>query len=262
MLNQNNFIKFNRAAWDKQVDNKNKWTIPVNHETIEEARKGKWEVVLTPIKTVPRNWFPEMKNKNILCLASAGGQQAPVFASAGANVTLFDLSKKQLNQDKFVADRESLNIDITCGNMDTNFPFKDKSFDLIFNPISNCFISDVKNLWQECYRVLKRNGILITGFCNPLLYLFNPYDPDKETSLNISCKIPYSDFKYLDTELIDKYIEQGIPFEFGHTLEDQIGGQINAGFAINGFYEDRFPKSEHPISDYIDVFIATRAVKL
>ncbi len=262
MLNKNNFIKYNKTAWDKQVENKNKWTIPVSTEIINEAQKGNWEVVLTPIKPVPKEWFPDLRNKKILCLASAGGQQAPIFSAAGADVAVFDLSTNQLKQDRLVAKREKLNIKTICGNMDVNFPFKDDLFDLIFNPISNCFISDVKNLWRECNRVLKKGGVLITGFCNPLLYLFNPYDPDKETLLNISCKIPYSDFNYLTPELIDKYIERGIPFEFGHSLEDQIGGQIKAGFVINGFYEDRFQENEHPVSEYIDVFIATRAVKL
>ena len=57
-------------------------------------------------------------------------------------------------------------------------------------------------------------------------------------------------------------IESGAPLEFSHSLEDQIGGQIDAGFQLTGFYEDAFGEEENdPLSKYMPTFIATRAVK-
>src|SRR5262245_47119201 len=95
--------KYNAAAWDKEVERGIEWTIPVTTEIIEAAKQGQWKVELTPTKAVPRSWFPEIKGLDVLCLASGGGQQAPILAAAGARVTLLDNSPKQLEQDRFVA---------------------------------------------------------------------------------------------------------------------------------------------------------------
>ena len=56
-----------------------------------------------------------------------------------------------------------------------------------------------------------------------------------------------------------KYIQEKTPFEFGHTLTDQIQGQVDAGFIIAGFYED---KGEALLDKFADIFIATRAIKI
>lgn len=71
--------------------------------------REKWQVHLTPTP-VDDAWLGNVKDKKILCLASAGGQQAPVLAAAGANVTVFDFSQKQLDQDKMVAERDNLTL--------------------------------------------------------------------------------------------------------------------------------------------------------
>jgi 2-polyprenyl-3-methyl-5-hydroxy-6-metoxy-1,4-benzoquinol methylase len=111
-----NIQEYNSAAWDRNVENQIRWSIPVGSEEIEKARSGEWEIVLTPVKKVPREWFGDVSGKDILCLASGGGQQAPILAAAGARVTSFDNSAKQLEQDKFVADRDNLEIRLEKGD--------------------------------------------------------------------------------------------------------------------------------------------------
>jgi hypothetical protein len=101
-------LKYNRDAWDREVASGNEWTVPVSQEEIAKAKKGDWKLVLTPIKPVPRSWFPDVAGKDILALASAGGQQGPVLAAAGGLVTVFDNSPAQLAQDRMVAEREAL----------------------------------------------------------------------------------------------------------------------------------------------------------
>ena len=54
-------------------------------------------------------------------------------------------------------------------------------------------------------------------------------------------------------------MEQGLPFEFSHTLEEQIGGQLQAGFVLLDFYEDIDP--ENPLSQFTPLYIATHARK-
>jgi SAM-dependent methyltransferase len=256
------YLNHNQRAWNKQVEQKNQWTIPVSSEVISRAKKGDWQVVLTPWKSVPRDWFPsDLASVNILCLASAGGQQAPIFAAAGAQVTVYDLSEKQLEQDKLVAKRENLTIETLVGDMSDLNAIEDKCFDVIFHPVSNCFVPDVRPVWQESFRVLKAGGILLSGFNNPILYLFDESDPDAPLNIDIVNKIPYSDLESLNDEQIKSFKEKGFPLEFGHTIEDQIGGQIDAGFRIEGFYEDKHTPKDHPIYQYISTFMATKAVK-
>lgn len=99
----------NQAAWDNYVAQEVTWTVPVSSEVIAKAREGEYAVSLGANSDVPRNWFPEqLEDVKILCLACGGGQQAPVLAAAGAQVTVMDISAKQLEQDYKVAQKEAL----------------------------------------------------------------------------------------------------------------------------------------------------------
>lgn len=251
---------YNRQAWNRQVEQKNPWTIPVSPEVIAAARGGQWAILLTPTKATPREWFPaDLHGVDILCLASAGGQQGPVLAAAGANVTVLDNSPSQLEQDRIVAAREGLTIRLVEGDMANLVDFSDAAFDLIFHPVSNLFVPAVRPVWSEAYRVLRPGGALLAGFMNPVHYIFDLDAMDDEGRLEVRYAIPYSDLTSLDEERRQKYLEKGWPLEFGHSLEDQIGGQLEAGFLLAGFYEDQDP--EMLLSQYIPTFIASRAIK-
>src|SRR5512139_416720 len=99
---------YNRDAWDREVHKGNRWTLPASPEIIASARRGEVSVLLTEQKQVPIDWLLPVKGKDVLCLACGGGQQGPVLAAAGANVTVFDNSPAQLKQDQLVAKREAL----------------------------------------------------------------------------------------------------------------------------------------------------------
>lgn len=256
-------LKHNRAAWDQNVDRKNPWTIPVSEETVHEAKQGNWQIILTPTKPVPREWFPSLTGAKVLCLASGGGQQGPILAAAGADVTVFDNSSKQLTQDRLVAERDGLKIETVSGDMADLSVFADRRFDLIVHPVSNCFARDVIPVWREAHRVLDAGGILLAGFNNPIRYAFDWEMAESTGTLVVKYKLPYSDIDDLSEAQKQLLIERGEPFEFSHTLQDQIGGQLAAGFVITGFYEDAFDEqSDDPVSRFILDFIATRSVKV
>jgi SAM-dependent methyltransferase len=168
-----NILAHNRAAWNQKVEQQDRWTRPVTEDVIDRARRVEFELLLTPTKPVPMSWFPELKGTRTLCLASGGGQQGPSLAASGAVVTVFDNSPKQLSQDRFVAEREGLAIETVEGDMTNLFVFAAESFDLIVHPCSNCFVPDVRPVWRECARVLRRGGVLLAGFANPVRYLFD-----------------------------------------------------------------------------------------
>lgn len=254
-----NVRAYNRYAWDYQVAQGNKYTLPVSPEEIAAARRGEFSVRLTETKPVPRDWFPpSFQGLDILGLASGGGQQGPIFAALGANVTIFDNSPAQLARDEEVARREGLTIRTVEGDMRDLSVFPDESFDLIFHPVSNVFCPEIRPVWKEAYRVLRHGGLLLAGFVNPVYYLFGTVLEDQET-LTVRYAIPYSDLEAFSEEELLEWMEEGTPLEFGHTLTDQIGGQLDAGFVITGFYEDICPES--PISRYHPTYIATRALK-
>ncbi len=250
----------NRMAWNKAVANKDQWSIPVSPQQVEAARQGEWHIILTPLIHVPKSWFPpDLHGVDVLCLASGGGQQGPILAAAGANVTVFDNSPAQLGQDRFVAERDGLTIHTLEGDMRDLSAFTNGSFDLIFHPVSNLFVPEVRPVWLEAYRVLRPGGSLLSGFLNPLTYIFDIIKADDEGVLEVKYSIPFSDLTSLSEEDRQSLIDDGAPMEFGHSLDDQIGGQIDAGFVITGFYEDRWP--DFVLDNYIATFMATRALK-
>jgi SAM-dependent methyltransferase len=255
-----NIAAYNQSAWDQQVRKRNEWTVPVTSEEIARAKAGHWSIVLTPQKPVPRDWFPDFRagQYEVLCLAGSGGQQAPILAAAGAVVTVFDLSPEQLAQDQLVAQRDGLKIRTLQGDMRNLSALSDDQFDLIVHPCSNTFVPDVNPVWQEAARVLKPGGELISGFTKPIFYLFD-YEEMENGNLKVAYSIPYSDLTSITPEQRQVYIDADEPLCFGHSLSDQIGGQIAAGLSITGFYEDVWP--EFVISKFIPAFAATKATK-
>jgi SAM-dependent methyltransferase len=251
---------YNREAWNREVEGgKSRWTQPVTPEVIAQARQGEFSILLTENIPVPQRWFPPLQGIDVLCLASGGGQQGPILAATGANVTVFDNSPAQLKQDQLVAERESLTIRTEEGDAADLSRFGDGSFDLIFNPCSTVFMPDVRAVWKECARVLRRGGILMTGSMNSVHYIFDLYKAD-EGILEIAHSIPYSDLVSISEEELKEHMEKGFPVEFGHSLTDLIGGQCDAGLMITDMYEDYMLES--PLHQYHPSYIATRAMRL
>lgn len=253
--------EYNREQWNARVAAGNEWTLPVDGEAIARARQGDWEVVLTPVKPVPREWFGDIAGKDMLGLASGGGQQCPIFAAAGANVSCLDASDAQLLRDEEVAGREGLRIRTVQGFMHDLSVFEDGSFDIVFNPCSTAFAPDVLPVWKECARVLRPGGVLMTGFCNPAIFIFDLLALDRG-EIVARHSLPYSDLDLPEAEraalLASNPDDKTICFS--HTLETQIGGQSAAGLQITGMYEDDWAKPD-ALSHLFPPFIATRAVK-
>ena len=247
-------VKHNKSAWNDYVDKKDRWTIPVKDEELENVRNGDWGIVLTPNKYVPKDWFPTLKGLKILGLASGGGQQGPILATLGADVTIFDNSEKQLQQDKIVSDKFNLDIKTVQGDMKDLTVFAENSFDLIFNPCSIVFVDNVLPVWSECFRVLKPGGILMTGLINPIALQLD------EESLKIIYKQPFSDLYSLPKEKLEDLKKKNEPLVFGHSLTDQIGGQLDAGFTLTAMFEDTWDV-ENKMDDFMPSFIGARAVK-
>ena len=145
------------------------------------------------------------------------------------------------------------------GDMRDLSAFADESFDLVFHPVSNLFVPEVRPVWKEAFRVLRRGGSLLAGFLNPVVYIFDLELADDTGEVRVRYSLPYSDATSRTEEELGRQMERREPLEFSHTLEEQIGGQIEAGFLISGFYEDRH--RDDPIAAFMPTFVATRAIK-
>jgi len=255
------YTKINSKAIDKWVEQGWEWSIPISNEVYTEAQSGKWEVVLTPTKPVPHEWFlPFLKNErldsvSLLGLASGGGQQMPIFSAIGSDCTVLDYSDKQLENERMVAQRENYKINIVKADMTKRLPFEDGSFDIIFHPVSNVYVEDVYHVWNECYRVLRPGGILLAGMDNGFNFIVEDFTV---RPMVISGKLPYNPLK--NPEQMKHSLDEDDSIQFSHTLEDQIGGQLKAGFIITDVYED-FDNDPDAIADGIPSYWASRAVK-
>lgn len=253
-------VAHNSAVWDRQVDEGNEWTRPVSAEVIARARDGEWSIVLIGYEPVDPSWFPpRLAGADVLCLASGGGQQGPTLAAAGARVTVLDISPRQLAQDEFVSARDNLPLRTVVGDMRDLSPFPDESFDLIVHPVSNLFCPDLAPVWRECFRVLRPGGALLAGFLNPDLYIFDAEALDSRAEFVVRHALPYSDLTHLTQAERDRVFGPGAAVEYSHSLTDQLGGQLAAGFVITGFAEA--PHHASATARYLPGYFATRAVK-
>lgn len=243
-LNAQIISKWCREGWQ--------WGQPITHEEYVRAKQGQWDVYLTPTKFVPKDWFGSLAGKRILGLASGGGQQMPIFSALGARCTLLDYSQEQCNSDRMVAQREGYTIEIIQADMTKPLPFSDDTFDVIFHPVSNCYVETVEGIFKECYRVLKKGGVFLGGYDIGINYLFD--EEEKE----LKYALPFNPLK--DPALYDLSMENDWGIQFSHTLQEQIGGQLKAGFVLTDLYEDT--NGEGRLHDlHVPSFIATRCIK-
>ncbi len=251
-MKHDNYQDINSKAIDRWIEEGWTWGIPISHQTFVDAKNGKWNVLLTPNINVPHKWFGDLKNKKILGLASGGGQQIPIFAALGAKCTVLDYSNRQLESEILVSKREGYKVEIIKADMTKPLPFEDESFDIIFHPVSNSYIEKVEPVFRECHRVLKEDGILLCGLDTGINYIV---DKKEERIINA---LP---FNPLANEAHKRQLEEeDAGMQFSHTLGEQIGGQLKAGFIITHLEED--------LNDFgrlkalnIPAFILTRAIK-
>jgi SAM-dependent methyltransferase len=176
----------------------------------------------------------------------------PIFTALGARCTVLDYSKKQLMSEMDVAKRENYEIETVRADMTQPLPFEDESFDLIFHPVSNSYVEDILPIWRECYRVLKTGGVLLAGLDNGINYIF-----DDEGTI-VTNKLPFNPLK--DNQQYEDSIKNDWGIQFSHTIEEQIGGQLQAGFVITDIYHDTNGSGRlHEFN--VPTFYATRAIK-
>ena len=247
-----NYQDINAATIDRWVEEGWEWGLPISHEAYEKTLIGEWDMLLTPTKFVPHEWFGDLKGKKVLGLASGGGQQMPIFAALGADCTVLDYSERQLESERVVSRREGYTIEVVRADMTKNLPFPDETFDLIFHPVSNCYVKEVRPIFKECARILKMGGVLLSGLDNGVNYLVD------EAEERIVHTMPFDPLANPEQRKLLEDTDCGM--QFSHTVEEQIGGQLEAGLVLTHIYGDTNGSGRlHEMN--IQCYYATRAVK-
>lgn len=246
------YTEINAETIDRWVAQGWQWGKPISHEDFVKAKNGQWEMLLTPTKPVPKRWYPRsMKGLKVLGLASGGGQQMPVFAACGADVTVLDYSLSQIRSEIDVAKREEYQIQTIRYDMTKRLPFSDESFDLIFHPVSNCYVEQVEDIFKECFRILKKGGILMCGLDNGINYI-------SSDEISIDTALPFNPLK--NSDQMQSLLKNDDGVQFSHSLTEQLGGQLKAGFILIDLYEDTNGEGRlHELN--IPTFLATLAKK-
>jgi hypothetical protein len=73
----------------------------------------------------------------------------------------------------------------------------------------------------------------------------------------VEFNLPYADSEH--PEIAARLMEAGEALEHSHTLTEQLGGQLDAGFQIISMFEDEH--ADFVLSEYTPTYIATRAIK-
>ena len=176
----------------------------------------------------------------------------PIFTALGAECTVLDYSPRQLESERLVAAREGYEIRVIRGDMTRPLPFADGEFDLIFHPVSNCYVREVKPIWRECFRVLKPGGLLLAGTDHFVNYIV---DSDEERIVNT---LPFDPLR--NPAQMQQLQDDDCGVQFSHSLEEQIGGQLEAGFELLELYEDTNGEGRlHELN--IPCFLAMRSRK-
>ncbi len=225
--------RYNQERWDALAKAGIVFSRPTLDLDLASARKA----------VDPQGIMGDVSGKDVLCLASGGGQQSVAFGLLGAHVTVFDLSGTQLERDREAADHYGLTIKTVQGDMRDLSGFSPASFDVVWHAHSINFVPDARQVFSEVARLLRPGGLYRIHCANPFVMGIDERD---WTGDAYPLKRPYIDG--VELEFDDPYWEvwqedgtfQRVkgPKEFRHTLSTLINGMVECGFAILGTWEE------------------------
>jgi SAM-dependent methyltransferase len=213
----------NRAAWNRLAEGGSRFAKTASDE---ECRH--------PLATLDgRGWLPvSVAGLDVLCLASGGGWQSILYATAGANVTVVDLSSSMLQLDHREAARRNLKIRILEASMDDLSPLAAASFDIVHQPVSTCYVPDLAAVYREIARVLRDEGLYISQHKQPTSLQIVGRDSRNQYIIGTS----YYHQGPLPPATDESYREPGA-VEFLHRWESIVGELCRAGFVIEDLRE-------------------------
>jgi SAM-dependent methyltransferase len=213
----------NRATWNRLAET---GSLFAKVATDDECRN--------PLAALDsRGWLPpSVQGLDVLCLASGGGWQSILYACAGANVTVVDLSSGMLRLDEREAARRRVSVRTIEASMDNLSMLEAARFDLVHQPVSTCYVPQLAPVYGEIARVLRPGGIYISQHKQPTSLQITHRDAKERYVLGVE----YYHTGALPAVPDDSYREAGT-VEYLHSWEELIGELCRAGFALEELCE-------------------------
>lgn len=215
----------NQQAWDRLADS---GSLFARVATDEECRQ--------PLQSLDgRGWLPEsVAGLNVLCLASGGGWQSILYAAAGANVTVVDLSESMLRLDAREAKRRRFQVQTVHASMDDLSMLADESFDIVHQPVSTCYVPDLKPVYAGVARVLRSHGLYISQHKQPVSLQISHRNDRHQFVIGVE----YYHEGPLPPQQDTSYRESGAT-EYLHRMDQIVGDLCLAGFVIEDLREPK-----------------------
>jgi SAM-dependent methyltransferase len=215
--------EFNRRAWDDRVKGRMRFTRPAADDEFAD-----------PLKTLDGlGWLGgDVRGRRLLCLAAGGGRQGPLYAAAGADVTVVDISPAMLELDRQVAAERKLALRTVEASMDDLSMFAAGEFDVVIHPVSTCYVPDVEPVYREVARVTRGGGLYISQHKQPAS-LQASIEPSPR---GYELREPYYRQGPLPPIAGSRLREEGT-LEYLHRWEQLLGLLCRSGFAIEDLVE-------------------------
>ena len=220
----------NRRAWDELVARRQCFTRPARDEDFVDPLA----------KVDPLGWLGgDIRGKSLLCLAAGGGKHGPLYAAAGANVTVVDLSPAMLELDREVAAERRMELRTIEASMDDMPMFAAASFDLVIHPVSTCYLPQVAPVYREIARITRPGGLYISQHKSPTSLQADT----RPSARGYELIEPYFRTGPLPPVVGSPHREEGT-LEYLHRWEELLGQMCRAGFAIEDLVEPLHAKAD------------------
>lgn len=229
------FREKNRAAWNRLAEGSTFAKVASDEECADPL-----------IHVDGRGWLPkDVRGWNVLCLAAGGGWQSILYASAGANVTVVDLSPAMLRLDEREASRRRLSVTTVETSMDDLSMLTEAAFDVVHQPVSTCYVPKVEAVYREVARVVKDDGLYISQHKSPVSLQVTHRSPQHHYVIGRE----YYHEGPLPVCEDTSYREDGT-LEYLHRYEQLVGGLCRAGFVIEDLVEPYRADKAAPVGHF------------
>jgi SAM-dependent methyltransferase len=222
-------VAHNRRAWDRLAESGAALARPAADRAFDDPRT--W---LGGGGPADRPWIPaRLDGLEVLCLAAGGGKHGPLYAAAGARVTVVDVSPAMLALDRAVACERGIDLEIVEGSMDDLDMLGAARFDLVVHPVSTCYVPDIAAVFRAVARVTRPGGLYVSQHKSP---------PSLQATLTPGPGGGYDVVHPCDAAaplpaVPPSRLRESGTLEFVHSLEAILGGICRAGFSIEGLCE-------------------------
>lgn len=225
-------LAHNRAAWDRLAETGSVFAAVATDEECQN-----------PLAVLDgRGWLPRtVRGLDVLCLAAGGGWQSILYACAGANVTVVDLSRSMLRLDEREAARRSVVVRTLEGSMDDLSALGTATFDVVHHPVSTCYVPRLATVYGEIARVLRAGGLYISQHKQPTSLQVTHRDAKDRYVLGIEYYQPGP-----LPEAPDRSYREPGTVEYLHSWEELVGELCRAGFVLEDLCEPDRARRESP----------------